>query len=698
MDHVNTAIGLASDGDMILIPNGSCTWTSGISTTKQIIIRAQNYTPTPAGTAGSGATSRNVTLTHNSSASLFTFVSGNSYHVGLGGIRVNEGTGTGAIFTVSGSGSKVPLIFDCYFQVKYRSWPDSPILNFASQGGVIWNTVFVGTFDINGAGNASFLIKGSPRVWTTASTMGANDTGGVVNVYLEDSTAINIGQFPDIDDHGRFVSRYNILDGTWGLTHGFTSTWGGRHFEYYNNVFRQTTAGRNLAGRYFWARAGTGIFTNNEVNTQVDPGYYGTNIQLYIGDNTTPSGGYPMDRQPGGGHNGSAYIVDPIYIWSQTGARAYTWEVESSWASYVQSGRDIFVNSGAKSGYTKYTYPHPMRSAVEDTSPDTTAPTVVPASTSINSAGTSLTIGFSETVTIGSGGSGGLTLSASGGAVTATYSSGSNSTSLIYTLSRVIASGETITRTYTQPVNGIEDLAGNDLLSFSGISVTNSSTQTPPTLSTKTIALNGTTLTLVFNEIVTTTALSGAGGWTITPSGGAATLSYFAGSGTTSLVYTISRQILTGETATVSYSGTYVRDATFLNLATITNSSVTNNSDSVAAFIDNLSPSGILDCTSNPRNVTLSLTTNEAATVRMTTVSGSVAYADMTDTFTTTGGTSHSEIKSLACGASYNYWVRSSDAQGNVNTSSSLISFSISNPQIAGPGGLKTYGGVKIIH
>lgn len=374
---VNDCVTAASDGDTIQIPNGTATWTSGISTTKQIVIRAQNYTPTPAGTVGSGATSRNVTLTHNSSSSLFAFTSGNSYHVGLGGIRVNEGTGDGAIFSVSGSGSKVPLIFDCYFQVKDRPWPASPILSFASQGGVVWNTVFAGIFNIDWAGGAGFLIKGSPRVWTTAATMGANDTGGVVNVYLEDSTATNIGQFPDIDDHGRFVSRYNIFDGTWGLTHGFTSTWGGRHFEYYNNVFRQTTAQRNLAGRYFWARAGTGIFTDNEVNTQVDPGYYGTNIQLDIGDNTTPSGGYPMNRQPGGGHNGSSYIVDPIYIWSQTGARAYTWNVESSWASYVQLDRDIFVNSGAKSGYTKYTYPHPAREAIEGEGEPPPVPRVV---------------------------------------------------------------------------------------------------------------------------------------------------------------------------------------------------------------------------------------------------------------------------------------------------------------------------------
>lgn len=113
--------------------------------------------------------------------------------------------------------------------------------------------------------------------------------------------------------------------------------------------------------------------------------------------------------------------------------------------------------------------------------------------------------------------------------------------------------------------------------------------------------------------------------------------------------------------------------------------------DTTPPVIDNLSPSGVQACTSNPRNVTLSLTTNENATARMATTD--IAYSSMTDTFTTTGGTSHNEVKSLACGASYTYYVRASDSSGNANTSSSAISFSIASPQIAGPGGLRITGG-----
>jgi hypothetical protein len=106
---------------------------------------------------------------------------------------------------------------------------------------------------------------------------------------------------------------------------------------------------------------------------------------------------------------------------------------------------------------------------------DVTAPTM--SSATIGTSGTTLTLGMDETCSIGAGGNGGVTLSASGGAVTATYSSGSGSSSLVYNLSRTINQGETVTVSYTQPGNGIEDTSGNDLATFSNSAVTNNSSQ-----------------------------------------------------------------------------------------------------------------------------------------------------------------------------------------------------------------------------
>ena len=95
-----------------------------------------------------------------------------------------------------------------------------------------------------------------------------------------------------------------------------------------------------MSGRYFWCRAGHGLFTNNAVENAFDPSDYGNPDQLNIGDNTSP-GSYPMPRQPGGGHSGSAYVSDPIYIWNNSGPRAYEWgynDQPGGWQNIVKLG------------------------------------------------------------------------------------------------------------------------------------------------------------------------------------------------------------------------------------------------------------------------------------------------------------------------------------------------------------------------
>jgi hypothetical protein len=77
---------------------------------------------------------------------------------------------------------------------------------------------------------------------------------------------------------------------------------------------------------------------------------------------------------------------------------------------------------------------------------------------------------------------------------------------------------------------------------------------------------------------------------------------------------------------------------------------------------------------------TLSLTTNENATCRYGTTAG-VVFGSLPNTFTTTGGTSHSSIVTgLSNGSSYSYHVRCQDGAANANTDDFTISFQVSNP------------------
>lgn len=359
--HVQTAVDAASDGDTVLIPNGTVTWTSGVdATAKRIRIRAENYTPTPAGTAGSGATTRNVTITNNSSESLFSFTTSNDYHCRLSGIAILDGTGEGSHLTVRGSGSKPMLMDDMYFTLRERGFPTGRHIDWQSLGGVVWNTVIHPKPGKNlGTPTGESILLKSTRSWDTASTMGALDTGGLVNWYFEDSTVAN-ASWLDCDELGRAVMRHCVFDGSWSTTHGLSGA-GGRHVEIYDNTFSVTEADRAIAGRYYWLRAGTGVFTDNVVNNCVNPGAYGSVSFLAIAESFITPSSNPQDRQAGWGHDGASDVIDPIYVWNNTGARASTWYIDAAWADNVQEGREVFVDAGAKPGYSKFTYPHPLR-------------------------------------------------------------------------------------------------------------------------------------------------------------------------------------------------------------------------------------------------------------------------------------------------------------------------------------------------
>ena len=89
-------------------------------------------------------------------------------------------------------------------------------------------------------------------------------------------------------------------------------------------------------------------------------------------------------------------------------------------------------------------------------------------------------------------------------------------------------------------------------------------------------------------------------------------------------------------------------------------------------------PSGTLPA--GTTQTPLSLSTNENATCRYATSAG-VVYASMTNTFTTTGGTSQSTVVSgLSNGNNYTYYVRCIDAATNANPDDFAIAFSVANP------------------
>ena len=168
---------------------------------------------------------------------------------------------------------------------------------------------------------------------------------------------------------------------------------------------------------------------------------------------------------------------------------------------------------------------------------------------------------------------------------------------------------------------------------------------------------------------------------TITPTGAAST-------GLTAQTATFSNS---SSPLTVSFTPTVTGSITFTatssgGLTASPSSVITYTSiDLTPPVRSSGSPSGAQ--ASGTTSINMTLVTNESATCRYSTVSGTL-YASMTDTFGTTGGTSQATtISGLSDGNSYTYYVRCNDLSSNANTDDYTISFSIATPVVFSGGG-----------
>ena len=147
-----------------------------------------------------------------------------------------------------------------------------------------------------------------------------------------------------------------------------------------------------------------------------------------------------------------------------------------------------------------------IAAAVTVNAPDTTAPVI--AAASVNSAGTTLTVSFTEVDSpplLPSSAATGITLSSTGASIT--VSNGTRQSDLVFTfpLSRTIYNNETLLVSYTQASGNITDSAVpsvNEVPTTSNFAVTNSSTQAPTitSVAVDAIVLVGTADTITWSS------------------------------------------------------------------------------------------------------------------------------------------------------------------------------------------------------
>jgi hypothetical protein len=384
---VQAAINASARGDIVTIPNGSCTWASGVTISgKGIILQGQ--------------TAAGVQITNNATFGI-DITEDTIFHTE---IRTMTVTGDGEFIHILPHSSpnddgKAVLIHDITFR-------NTSAIRAEVNRGVIYANVVDGSGTLNQ--NLEFVQCKAQTLgnsWTSASTMGMADTTGESNLYIENNTLTKVLQAAlDIDDNCRIVIRHNTFDNSAFSSHGAdTSAIGGRHFELYENTFIFTNLG-DCSGTqtanvpyFFFLRGGTGVIADNTGLVNMSSCAWGNkpaltftvmNLQRNAGPNACwgagTSGGakYPAPRQIGRGYvtgtgtdgagrttDAFTYVGDsePLYIWNQSSAPSLAdydstecgATVDSS-ANYIRPGRD-YIFGTPKPGYTKYTYPHPLR-------------------------------------------------------------------------------------------------------------------------------------------------------------------------------------------------------------------------------------------------------------------------------------------------------------------------------------------------
>lgn len=397
------AINAAADGYTVQIPNGVYSWSTQVSLPgRAITLRGQSI----GGVLIINDSSVDGVLNINKSTTGLVEVYGINFFPGT----VDSAGAAGTLHHVAVYGPGQPvLLHDC------TMWSTAGALVYCvvwgDNGGVIWNCTFdsLGNF----AGGIQFKNP-QDDTWKTPSSMGASDSSGTLNTYVENCTfkTCYLG-CTDFDDDTRVVVRYCLMQDSAHYSHGQdTSPWGARHWELYANTYTYTASGNGLEtvnGRrfawtyplplqdWFTVRGGTGVIFNNSF-TSIQ--FKNTDIQLNVysinrhSNNIPCQTSYPAPRQVGqswigaGGYayanapvDGSGYTTDPIYVWGNSGSGAsdqsfislnqYTPDDCGNGQrieNYVQAGRD-YITGTAKPGYRPYTYPHPLRTSQRPAAP-----------------------------------------------------------------------------------------------------------------------------------------------------------------------------------------------------------------------------------------------------------------------------------------------------------------------------------------
>ncbi len=359
---INGPMHKAVDGDAIVIPAGSCTWTSGVSVGVGISITGQGTPNGGAATMGAGTST--TTITDNSSTALFN-VSGLTYGQT---VRIELLNIAPMI-----SSTQPPLMFDgtCTasgcpkLRVDNITYPNGWVGKIS---GVTFNVVnnFFGVFDHitdNQTAQGLALMQISHSGWLGVGQYGdnsfasADSLGTNQAVYIENNalgytsgTENDVGySFAELGG-ARYVCRYNQFSNGTCNTHG--TAWTGRprgmrQMEYYRNTMSYVGVGDSGVG----FNSGVGFVFEN-----IFTGYFNQFVSLDVPRSWGGGGGvwgFCDGSQPWDTNDGTTYDSGTV----TTGGQSTFSDSRKSWTTNQWAGialtngtpysaHDVTQNSG----------------------------------------------------------------------------------------------------------------------------------------------------------------------------------------------------------------------------------------------------------------------------------------------------------------------------------------------------------------
>lgn len=392
---VASAVNSASDGDTIVIPAGTCTWTANLTITGKILVlqgAGIDRTVIIDGVSKDGYPNVPQMFIYNTKPGGLTRITGMTFTGGAITDPYNKG-----MVEISGNSDQFRMD-----NVKIHTTQTAGLMFHGNVRGIVDHSVFRLT-------NWKFGIYVFHETWNNSGDFGdasyADDSHFGTNkaIFIEDNVFESADPAVAIDgwSGSRVVFRYNRLRNAIFANHGTESPgrWRSqRVFEVYGNTFTNDSL---QYPQLIGIRGGTGVVFNNTATTTGN-GFanHVTDLSNFRSNSSFPpwgqcdgsnkwdgnqgSAGYPCLDQPGRGRGSllsgvdptpAAWvtaILDPIYAWNNT-LNGQVSPMLSNTAVIVE-GRDFF--NAPKPNYTPYTYPHPLVSGQSTTAP--TGPTPPP--------------------------------------------------------------------------------------------------------------------------------------------------------------------------------------------------------------------------------------------------------------------------------------------------------------------------------